>query len=97
MSLTACELPRPVDLRARTGRPHRLLADEAHHVLPAGRDPGVTALPPTPPATVFVAVGVGVRAKAAFALRARNELLRPKRALAKSALWRPRFVTLAFN
>jgi hydroxymethylpyrimidine pyrophosphatase-like HAD family hydrolase len=45
-----------VDLRARTGRPHWILIDEAHHVLPAERDPSVTALPPALPATLLVAV-----------------------------------------
>lgn len=33
-----------VELRARAGRPHWILVDEAHHVLPAERDPSVTAL-----------------------------------------------------
>ena len=45
-----------VELRARTGRPHWILVDEAHHVLPAERDPSATALPPALPATVFVTV-----------------------------------------
>jgi HAD superfamily hydrolase (TIGR01484 family) len=44
------------DLRMRTGRPHWILIDEAHHVLPAERDPSATALPPTLPATVLVTV-----------------------------------------
>ncbi len=44
------------DLRSRTGRPHWMLVDEAHHVLPVERDPSVTELPPALPATVFVSV-----------------------------------------
>ena len=44
------------ELRARTGRPHWLLVDEAHHVLPVERDPSLTALPPMLPATIFVTV-----------------------------------------
>lgn len=44
------------DLRARLGRPHWLLVDEAHHLLPAERDAGAAALPPNLPAPVFVTV-----------------------------------------
>jgi len=31
-------LPRLAELRARTGRPHWIVVDEAHHLLPPGRD-----------------------------------------------------------
>ena len=55
------------DLRSRTGRPHWILVDEAHHVLPAERDPTVTALPPTLPATVFVSVDPETMARDALA------------------------------
>ncbi len=41
-------------LRARTGRPHAVVVDEAHHVLPAGWDGA--ALPETLPGFVFVTV-----------------------------------------
>ena len=44
------------ELRARTGRPHWIVVDEAHHVLPADRDASVTALPATLPPIVFVTV-----------------------------------------
>ena len=44
------------ELRARTGRPHWLILDEAHHLLPAERDPGATALAPNLPAILFVTV-----------------------------------------
>jgi HAD superfamily hydrolase (TIGR01484 family) len=37
-------LPHVQEMRARLGRPHWLIIDEAHHVLPAGR-PGALALP----------------------------------------------------
>ncbi|HKN30044.1 MAG TPA: HAD family hydrolase [Roseiarcus sp.] len=55
-----------VELRARVGRPHWILVDEAHHVLPAKRDPSVTALPPTLPATIFVTVDPEAIARAAL-------------------------------
>ncbi len=55
-----------MDLRARAGRPHWILVDEAHHVLPAERDPSVTALPPILPATVFVTVDPEAIAPAAL-------------------------------
>ncbi len=37
--------PRLQELRARSGRPHWLLIDEAHHLLPAEFEPGPLALP----------------------------------------------------
>jgi HAD superfamily hydrolase (TIGR01484 family) len=55
-----------VELRSRAGRPHWILVDEAHHVLPAERDPSVTALPPSLPATIFVAVDPEAIARAAL-------------------------------
>ena len=55
-----------VELRARAGRPHWILVDETHHVLPAERDPSVTALPPALPATIFVAVDPAAIARAAL-------------------------------
>jgi len=44
------------ELRARAGRPHWLILDESHHLIPAARDPGAIALPPILPAAVFVTV-----------------------------------------
>jgi len=55
-----------VELRIRAGRPHWILVDEAHHVLPAERDPSVTALPPTLRATIFVTVDPEAIARAAL-------------------------------
>jgi hydroxymethylpyrimidine pyrophosphatase-like HAD family hydrolase/energy-coupling factor transporter ATP-binding protein EcfA2 len=39
-------LPRLQEMRARVGRPHWLVVDEAHHLLPASWEPGSLALPP---------------------------------------------------
>jgi hydroxymethylpyrimidine pyrophosphatase-like HAD family hydrolase len=44
------------ELRHRTGRPHWLLVDEAHHVLPAAKDVSTTALPRPAAGLVFVTV-----------------------------------------
>lgn len=44
------------ELRGRTGRPHWVVADEAHHFMPAERDASAAALPPSMPATIFVTV-----------------------------------------
>lgn len=44
------------DLRRRTGRPHWLIVDEAHHVLPAAKDVSTTALPQPVVAVVLVTV-----------------------------------------
>jgi HAD superfamily hydrolase (TIGR01484 family) len=38
-------LPRLYELRARTGRPHWIVIDEAHHLLPSSFDPAQHALP----------------------------------------------------
>jgi hydroxymethylpyrimidine pyrophosphatase-like HAD family hydrolase len=38
-------LPRLLELRARTGRPHWILVDEAHHLLPTALEPSAVALP----------------------------------------------------
>src|SRR5260370_20717154 len=38
-------LPRLEEMRARTGRPHCLLLDETHHLLPASWQPGALVLP----------------------------------------------------
>jgi hypothetical protein len=43
-------------LRARTGRPHWLIIDEAHHLLPAERDSAALALPREMPAAVLITV-----------------------------------------
>jgi HAD superfamily hydrolase (TIGR01484 family) len=46
-----------LELRGRTARPHWLVVDEAHHLLPPARDPAPpSAVLPTGPNTVFVTV-----------------------------------------
>jgi hydroxymethylpyrimidine pyrophosphatase-like HAD family hydrolase len=42
-------------LRARTGRPHRIVLDEAHHLMPASLDPSKLALPDELEGMVLVA------------------------------------------
>lgn len=49
-------LPHVAALRARTGRPHWLLIDEAHHLLPAPRDDLALVLPEDLPAAIFITV-----------------------------------------
>jgi HAD superfamily hydrolase (TIGR01484 family) len=48
-------LPGLSDLRTRTGRPHWLVIDEAHHMLPAGWAPAAD-LPPRPHGTLYITV-----------------------------------------
>jgi hydroxymethylpyrimidine pyrophosphatase-like HAD family hydrolase len=49
-------LPWLQEMRAQTGRPHWLLVDEAHHLLPAAWEPGRLALPHQLKRAVFVTV-----------------------------------------
>ena len=49
-------LPELLALRERTGRPHFVVVDEAHHMLPATWDPGATALPSGLNGFMFVTV-----------------------------------------
>ena len=49
-------LPRLQELRAKTGRPHWILIDEAHHLLPAGWDPAPLALSHALSNMIFVTV-----------------------------------------
>ena len=65
-AIFASFLAAAVDLRSRTGRPHWMLVDEAHHVLPAERDPSVAELPMALPASVFVTVDPASVARAAL-------------------------------
>ena len=51
-------LPALSDLRARTGRPHWLVVDEAHHLLPASWEP-VAELTLRPRGTLYVTVHPG--------------------------------------
>jgi hydroxymethylpyrimidine pyrophosphatase-like HAD family hydrolase len=49
-------LPELCALRARTGRPHWLIFDEAHHLLPAEHDNLSHAIPKNLPAAIFITV-----------------------------------------
>lgn len=49
-------LPQIATLRARAGRPHWLLIDEAHHLAPAERQGFALVLPDTLPAVVLITV-----------------------------------------
>lgn len=49
-------LPQVSALRARSGRPHWLLIDEAHHLLPASREDVAKVLPEEIPAAMFITV-----------------------------------------
>ena len=49
-------LPELLAHRERTGRPHFVVVDEAHHMLPATWDPGATALPSGLRGFMFVTV-----------------------------------------
>jgi hypothetical protein len=49
-------LPGVLSLRARTGRPHWLLIDEAHHLLPAGRHELTGILPKHLPGLILITV-----------------------------------------
>jgi hydroxymethylpyrimidine pyrophosphatase-like HAD family hydrolase len=49
-------LPRIQDLRARTARPHWLVIDEAHHLLPSSWSPASTTIPQALEATILITV-----------------------------------------
>lgn len=49
-------LPELLALRERTGRPHFVIVDEAHHMLPASWDPGATAIPSGLKGFMFITV-----------------------------------------
>jgi energy-coupling factor transporter ATP-binding protein EcfA2 len=49
-------LPPVLGLRARTGRPHWLIIDEAHHVLSAARQDVGQVIPEHAPAVIFITV-----------------------------------------
>jgi len=49
-------LPRIQDLRARTARPHWLIIDEAHHMLPSSWSPASTTIPQALEATILITV-----------------------------------------
>jgi HAD superfamily hydrolase (TIGR01484 family) len=60
-------LPDMAGLRAKTARPHWLIADEAHHLIPKSRDSASLALSKELPGTILITVHPG--AVAADALR----------------------------
>jgi HAD superfamily hydrolase (TIGR01484 family) len=49
-------LARLMEMRARTGRPHWIVLDEAHHLLPAAWDKAPGLVPQTPHGLLFVTV-----------------------------------------
>jgi HAD superfamily hydrolase (TIGR01484 family) len=49
-------LPKIAELRGRTGRPHWLLVDEAHHLLPTSRQNIAQMLPEDLPSTILITV-----------------------------------------
>lgn len=49
-------LPRLLEVRGRTGRPHWLVLDEAHHLLPASWEPGSLAFPADLKNAAFITV-----------------------------------------
>jgi hydroxymethylpyrimidine pyrophosphatase-like HAD family hydrolase len=49
-------LPRIQELRVRTGQPHWLIIDEAHHLLPASWEPGTLLLPREPARIMYITV-----------------------------------------
>ena len=61
-------LARIRDLRAKTGRPHYLIVDEAHHVMPANWQPTELALPPRFDGIMLVSVTPASIALAALRL-----------------------------
>jgi HAD superfamily hydrolase (TIGR01484 family) len=60
-------LPQLLELRARTGRPHWLIVDEAHHLIPASWEPGKLVLPRDLTRAVFITVHAGQVAPVALA------------------------------
>lgn len=57
-------LPRLQQLRARAGRPHWIILDEAHHLLPASHDSAPLALPAEMEGMFFITVHPGSMAPA---------------------------------
>jgi hydroxymethylpyrimidine pyrophosphatase-like HAD family hydrolase len=49
-------LPQLLEMRARTGRPHWLIVDEAHHLLPSSWQPGPLVLPGDLKRLLFITV-----------------------------------------
>ena len=49
-------LPRLQELRSRTGRPHWIVVDEAHHLMPTNWKPAPQALPQRPDGMLYITV-----------------------------------------
>jgi HAD superfamily hydrolase (TIGR01484 family) len=60
-------LPRLQELRAQTGRPHWIIVDEAHHLLPSSWDPASLTLPQELAGMVLITVHPEMVAQAALA------------------------------
>jgi len=60
-------LSRLAAMRARTGRPHWIIIDEAHHLLPASWEPGPFLFPPELKQALFLTVHPDQVAKSAMA------------------------------
>ncbi|MBY0458940.1 MAG: HAD-IIB family hydrolase [Gemmataceae bacterium] len=60
-------LPRVLEEKARTGRPHWLVVDEAHHMLPAGPDAAALAAHLPDRGTLYITVHAGAMEPAALA------------------------------
>jgi HAD superfamily hydrolase (TIGR01484 family) len=60
-------LPRLQELRAQTGRPHWIIVDEAHHLLPSSWDPASLTLPQELAGMVLITVHPEMVAPAALA------------------------------
>ncbi len=60
-------LPRFQEMRSRTGRPHWLVIDEAHHLLPAAVDPSRLTLPKKLDRTMMITVHPDQVSRAALA------------------------------
>jgi hydroxymethylpyrimidine pyrophosphatase-like HAD family hydrolase len=58
-TLFASLLPRMQELRTRTGRPHWLVVDEAHHLLPSTWEPAALSVPQSLASFVAVTVHAG--------------------------------------
>lgn len=74
-------LPRLFELRSRSARPHWIIVDEAHHVLPANWEPGKEALPRDPARLVFVTVQPDTLAAEALAVASHVVAVGPEPAL----------------
>jgi hydroxymethylpyrimidine pyrophosphatase-like HAD family hydrolase len=57
-------LPRLQELRARTGRPHWIVVDETHHLMPTAWHPGTLTLPQQLEGMILITVHPGSVAKA---------------------------------